>query len=187
MAWPRGGCYSERALELLPLVSHFSYSLQLTEFSHNDSLRSLLQRKQRVSLQSYFRSVIEIISKGIVPYSYLLTFFQSMLTNAGYDPVVGPGSTCNTDDSAGQCVIPWGNGTKAVSSVVLIANSICFLARLSLISSCPVYIDKSTIDHDDYIHLHQRSSRLRQSWTLAASCRHYHQLDLIICLHDIDK
>ena len=129
MARSRGGGYSERALELLPLVYRFSYSLPLTEFPHNDSLLSLLQRKQRVSLQSCFRTVIEMISKGTVPYTYLLTFFQSMLTNAGYDPVVGPGSTCNTDDSAGRCVIPWGDGTKAVSSVVLIANSICFLAR----------------------------------------------------------
>ncbi len=52
-----------------------------------------------------------------------MTLFQSLATAAGYDPVKGPGSSC---DASGQCVVPWGGGTKAVSSVVLVANGVSF-------------------------------------------------------------
>ena len=61
--------------------------------------------------------------KGVGPYVYLLTLFQSLVTEAGYDPVRGPGSSCSP---SGQCVVPWGRGTKAVSSVVLVANGVSF-------------------------------------------------------------
>jgi hypothetical protein len=53
--------------------------------------------------------------------SYSLTLFQLLATAAGYDPHLGPGSTCTTD-----CVIPFAGGTKSVTSVVLIANGIAF-------------------------------------------------------------
>lgn len=55
-----------------------------------------------------------------------MTLFQSLATSAGYDPIRGPGSSCNDADASGQCVLPWAGGTKAVSSVVLIANGISF-------------------------------------------------------------
>ncbi|KAH9986336.1 autophagy-related protein 22-like protein [Russula compacta] len=47
-------------------------------------------------------------------------------TAAGYDPVHGPGSSCLDPHASGKCVVPWGNGTRAVSSVVLLANGISF-------------------------------------------------------------
>jgi Vacuole effluxer Atg22 like len=55
-----------------------------------------------------------------------MTLFQSLANAAGYDPVRGPGSSCNPSNTSGQCVLPWGGGTKAVSSVVLIANGLSF-------------------------------------------------------------
>lgn len=57
-----------------------------------------------------------------------MTLFQSLATAAGYDPVKGPGSSCLAPDASGQCVLPWAGGTKAVASVVLIANGVSFAA-----------------------------------------------------------
>ena len=59
-----------------------------------------------------------------------MTLFQSLATAAGYDPVKGPGSSCNAADASGQCVLPWGGGTKAVSSVVLVSNGVSFAVSL---------------------------------------------------------
>ena len=59
-----------------------------------------------------------------------MTLFQSLATAAGYDPVKGPGSSCNATDASGQCVLPWGGGTKAVSSVVLVSNGVSFAVSL---------------------------------------------------------
>lgn len=53
-----------------------------------------------------------------------MTLFQSLATAAGYDPIAGPGSSCNASNSSGRCVLPWAGGTKAVASVVLVANGI---------------------------------------------------------------
>ena len=64
--------------------------------------------------------------KGVGPNGYTMTLFQSLANAAGYDPVRGPGSSCNANNGSGQCVLPWGGGTKAVSSVVLIANGLSF-------------------------------------------------------------
>ena len=61
-----------------------------------------------------------------------MTLFQSLATAAGYDPVRGPGSSCTDADASGRCVLPWGSGTKAVSSIVLVANGISFAVRGSL-------------------------------------------------------
>lgn len=48
--------------------------------------------------------------------------FQSTLTAAGHDPATGGACTASS-----ACVVPWGpHGTRAVSSVVLIANGLCF-------------------------------------------------------------
>lgn len=59
-----------------------------------------------------------------------MTLFQSLATAAGYDPVRGPGSSCLDADASGKCVLPWGSGTKAVSSVVLVANGASFAVRV---------------------------------------------------------
>ncbi|PFH44793.1 hypothetical protein AMATHDRAFT_10828 [Amanita thiersii Skay4041] len=63
---------------------------------------------------------------GVGPLGFTMTLFQLLTTTAGYDPVKGPGSSCTASDASGQCVVRWANGTKAVSSVVLIANGISF-------------------------------------------------------------
>ncbi|KAH9018896.1 MFS general substrate transporter [Lactarius pseudohatsudake] len=58
--------------------------------------------------------------------SYSLTLFQGLATAAGYDPVRGPGSSCLDQEASGKCVLPWGSGTKAVNSIVLVANGVSF-------------------------------------------------------------
>ncbi|KAL1702447.1 autophagy-related protein 22-like protein, partial [Schizophyllum commune] len=63
---------------------------------------------------------------GVGPNGYSMTLFQSLAYSAGYDPVKGPGSSCNADDASGQCVVPWAGGTKSVSSAVLVANGVSF-------------------------------------------------------------
>ncbi|KAH9833644.1 MFS general substrate transporter [Rhodofomes roseus] len=60
---------------------------------------------------------------GVGPNGYSMTLFQNLATSAGWDPSQGPGSTCTTSE---QCVLPWGGGTKSVSSIVLIANGLSF-------------------------------------------------------------
>ena len=61
-----------------------------------------------------------------------MTLFQSLANAAGYDPLRGPGSSCNASNASGQCVLPWAGGTKAVSSVVLIANGLSFAVGFHL-------------------------------------------------------
>ncbi|THV03366.1 hypothetical protein K435DRAFT_835935 [Dendrothele bispora CBS 962.96] len=63
---------------------------------------------------------------GVGPNGYSMTLFQSLANAAGHDPLKGPGSSCSAPDASGQCVLPWGKGTKAVSSVVLVANGVSF-------------------------------------------------------------
>ncbi|KAH9972936.1 autophagy-related protein 22-like protein [Lactifluus volemus] len=63
---------------------------------------------------------------GVGPFTYSFILFQALTVAAGYDPVRGPGSSCLDDNASGRCVVPWGNGTKAVTSVVLIANGTSF-------------------------------------------------------------
>ena len=65
------------------------------------------------------------IHQGTGP-NFTQTLFQSLATAAGYDPAFGPGSSCTASSASGQCVLPWGSGTKPVTSVVLIANGIGF-------------------------------------------------------------
>ena len=66
---------------------------------------------------------------------YTMTLFQLLTTNAGYDPVKGPGSSCTASDASGQCVVKWGGGTKAVASVVLIANGISFAIMTAIFTT----------------------------------------------------
>ncbi|KAF8261788.1 MFS general substrate transporter [Lactarius quietus] len=65
-------------------------------------------------------------NNGLGPQIYSLTLFQGLATAAGYDPVRGPGSSCLIPGASGKCVLPWGSGTKSVSSIVLIANGVSF-------------------------------------------------------------
>ena len=58
-----------------------------------------------------------------------MTLFQSLATAAGWDPVRGKGSSCLDADASGQCVLPWGGGTKSVSSIVLVATGVSFAVR----------------------------------------------------------
>ncbi|EPS98776.1 hypothetical protein FOMPIDRAFT_1125798 [Fomitopsis schrenkii] len=60
---------------------------------------------------------------GVGPNGYSMTLFQNLATSAGWDPAQGLGSTCTTSE---QCVLPWGSGTKSVSSIVLVANGLSF-------------------------------------------------------------
>ena len=58
-----------------------------------------------------------------------MTLFQGLATAAGYDPVRGPGSSCLGNEASGQCVLPWGSGTKEVGSIVLLVNGVSFAVR----------------------------------------------------------
>ncbi|KAF7432651.1 hypothetical protein PC9H_004593 [Pleurotus ostreatus] len=63
---------------------------------------------------------------GVGPNGFSMTLFQSLAFAAGFDPVRGPGFACDAEGASGQCVLPWAGGTKAVSSVVLVANGVSF-------------------------------------------------------------
>ncbi|KAG0703844.1 autophagy-related protein 22-like protein [Suillus ampliporus] len=81
----------------------------------------LVTRRELWSYYLYYNG-----DNGTGPLGYTQTLFQGLATAAGYDPVAGPGSSCLADTASGQCVVPWGSGTKAVSSVVLTANGVSF-------------------------------------------------------------
>ncbi|TFK92845.1 MFS general substrate transporter [Polyporus arcularius HHB13444] len=81
----------------------------------------IVTRKELWSYYLYYNG-----DNGVGPNGYSMTLFQSLATAAGYDPLRGPGSSCSGDGSSGQCVVPWGGGHKAVSSVVLVANGVSF-------------------------------------------------------------
>lgn len=59
-----------------------------------------------------------------------MTLFQFLATSAGFDPVRGVGSSCTDANASGQCVLPWGSGTKSISSIVLVANGVSFAVSL---------------------------------------------------------
>ncbi len=75
------------------------------------------------------------VAQGVGPLGLTMTLFQLLTTQAGYDPVRGPGSSCTASDASGQCVVKWGNGTKAVASVVLIANGISFAIMTAIFTT----------------------------------------------------
>ncbi|KAJ3553284.1 hypothetical protein NM688_g3695 [Phlebia brevispora] len=81
---------------------------------------------------------------GVGPLGYSMTLFQSLATSAGYDPVKGPGSSCTAADASGQCVLPWGSGTKAVSSVVLVATGVSFAVMASVFTTIGSAADYGT-------------------------------------------
>ncbi|KAJ3570467.1 hypothetical protein NP233_g4387 [Leucocoprinus birnbaumii] len=81
----------------------------------------IVTRKELWAYYMYYNG-----DNGVGPLGFSMTLFQSLATSAGYDPVKGPGSSCLAPDASGQCVLPWAGGTKAVASIVLIANGVSF-------------------------------------------------------------
>ncbi|KZT55433.1 hypothetical protein CALCODRAFT_437229 [Calocera cornea HHB12733] len=87
----------------------------------------------RKELWAYYCDVADASSvyyngdNGVGPLGYSMTLFQGLAQAAGYDPVAGPGSSCSAPNASGQCVLPWSGGTKAVNSIVLIANGLSFM------------------------------------------------------------
>lgn len=62
-------------------------------------------------------------NNGVGPLSYTTALFQWALNGAGWQPGTEPRQPC-TDSS--PCVVSWAGGTRSVSSVVLLANGLCF-------------------------------------------------------------
>jgi len=52
---------------------------------------------------------------GVGPGSYAAALFQQAITGAGWDPAISPAEVGNC--TTGGCVVPWGSGTRSVSSV----------------------------------------------------------------------
>jgi len=84
---------------------------------------------------------LNVDMQGVGPNGYSMTLFQSLAFAAGFDPTLGPGSTCS---SSGQCVLPWGGGTKAVSSVVLVANGVSFAVMTAIFTGLGSAADYGT-------------------------------------------
>jgi len=96
----------------------------------------IVTRKELWSYYLYYNG-----DNGVGPNGYTMTLFQSLATAAGFDPTQGPGSTCT---SSGPCVLPWGNGTKAVSSVVLVANGVSFAIMTAIFTTIGSAADYGT-------------------------------------------
>lgn len=106
--------------------------------------------------------------------NYAMTLFQSLAFSAGYDPSKGPGSSCDTDNASGQCVLPWAGGTKTVSSVVLVANGVSFAVHTFFSSPPPSFYLEPSYDSD--IHHYRFSGGLRYCWSMVAFFPHCHML-----------
>lgn len=115
---------------------------------------------------------------------YSMTLFQSLATAAGYDPLRGPGSSCSDEGSSGQCVLPWGGGHKAVSSVVLVSNGVSFAVRSrSAITSIRSHMRSYWAGHDSDLHDHWLCRRLWDVRTMAPAHPHRHMLGCAVCEH----
>ncbi|EPS29861.1 hypothetical protein PDE_04811 [Penicillium oxalicum 114-2] len=75
-------------------------------------------RKELWSYYLYYNG-----DNGVGPGSYSQALFQWALNGAGFQPNTDPPLPC-TNSSA--CVVPWAGGTRSISSVILIANGLCF-------------------------------------------------------------
>jgi Vacuole effluxer Atg22 like len=73
-----------------------------------------------------------------------MTIFQSLATAAGYDAALGPGNPCTAATSSSACLLPWGRGTKSVSSVVLVANGVSFAVMTALFTTIGSAADYGT-------------------------------------------
>ena len=104
-------------------------SLSQPMLSFNCQPHSILQRGQCAILPLFTLAISQRTKQGVGPNGFSMTLFQSLANAAGYDPIAGPGSSCTAEGSSGQCVVKWGSGVKAVSSVVLLANGLSFAVR----------------------------------------------------------
>ncbi|KAH7926783.1 MFS general substrate transporter [Leucogyrophana mollusca] len=99
----------------------------------------IVTRKELWSYYLYYNG-----DNGVGPLGYTQTLFQALATAAGYDPVVGPGSSCLADTASGQCVLPWAGGTKSVASVVLVANGVSFAVMTAIFTTVGSAADYGT-------------------------------------------
>ncbi|KAF8512989.1 autophagy-related protein 22-like protein [Gautieria morchelliformis] len=81
---------------------------------------------------------------GVGPLGYCMTIFQSLATAAGFDARLGPGNPCTVTTSSSMCLLPWGSGTKSVSSVVLVANGVSFAVMTALFTTIGSAADYGT-------------------------------------------
>ena len=115
-------------MELLPSVIFFFFLLELSCLISRILSKYTTTEIMYVNLSCFPITCSKSVQmKGVAPNGYTMTLFQSLANAAGYDPVHGPGSSCNSSNASGQCVLPWGGSTKAVSSVILIANGLSFV------------------------------------------------------------
>ncbi|KIM52630.1 hypothetical protein SCLCIDRAFT_1223571 [Scleroderma citrinum Foug A] len=98
-----------------------------TPIASVDKDEPLVTKKELWSYYLYYNG-----NCGVGPLGYTQTLFQSLATAAGYNPHVGPGSSCT---SSGPCVLPWGSGTKPIASVVLLANGISFAIMTAILTT----------------------------------------------------
>ncbi|KAE8348845.1 autophagy-related protein Atg22B2 [Aspergillus coremiiformis] len=75
-------------------------------------------RKELWSYYLYYNG-----DNGVGPGSYSQALFQWALTGAGWQPGTESHEPCTASSA---CVVPWAGGSRSVSSVVLIANGLCF-------------------------------------------------------------
>ncbi|KAF7935323.1 uncharacterized protein EAE97_008230 [Botrytis byssoidea] len=92
---------------------------QLFGIDEESSSQPTTSRKELWSYYLYYNG-----NNGVGPQSYSQALFQNALSKAGWDPAITPAQIGNC--TTGGCVIPWGTTTRSVSSVVLLANGICF-------------------------------------------------------------
>ncbi|KAK0230189.1 MFS general substrate transporter [Armillaria fumosa] len=116
---------------------HASKSIQFVSSINNNE--PIVTRRELWSYYLYYNG-----DNGVGPNGYSMTLFQSLANAAGYDPVKGPGSSCDAADASGQCVVPWGGGTKAVSSVVLVANGVSFAVMTMIFTTIGSAADYGT-------------------------------------------
>ena len=98
---------------------------------------------------------------------YALAPLQSLATSAGYHPIQGPDSSCLGPNVSGKCGLPWNRGTKAVSSIVLIATrkgtsfSVHYFRGPT--AGCASYLLFQVIT----LHDHRLSGSLQDRWWVA--------------------
>ncbi|KAI6127431.1 autophagy-related protein 22-like protein [Pisolithus croceorrhizus] len=95
-----------------------------------DKNEPLVTRKELWSYYLYYNG-----DNGVGPLGYTQTLFQGLATSAGHDPIAGPGSSCTASNASGQCVLPWGAGTRSVASIVLLANGISFAIMTAIFTT----------------------------------------------------
>lgn len=80
------------------------------------------RRRSRVLQPSPVRAPASS-AEAFGPAELTLDRFQWALNGAGHQPDTDPPKPCTESSS---CVVPWAGGTRSTSSVILIANGLCF-------------------------------------------------------------